>query len=389
MIDEFLNFHSLGYAHKNKHMIEMSKSNPLRYTYKHFGYIRDVLKLPFRVDIYNRFKILENEFLVTEIIEKMYKAFFCDNKKKSKKHTTSSVEGNEYKKGEMNKEKKDTHKIKNATNNSKDINNYYKDIYNLVNNNTKEYKDKQVLHREVSSEKLAFFPKEYTKKLKLEDALGDKYNIKHVDRNNRGNVIPQNRDSKKEQITDEENDTQGRINNICKNIEIDESEEEYDDYYDYDEQGEKDVEDEDVQDKEDIGKVHKKDQRVSDIKHVLIEEVPKEFEQNNPFNYKHSKYNFTKEIVIISSSIFFGHMQNLFNYIFYFVCLLLVIQIVLILLYIYIKTNDEVSIILKDMEHTEEMSKYLKRLSKYMLNKKYVNTNIQHFKAGRHVSSVN
>lgn len=364
MIDEFLNFHSLGYAHKNKHMIEMSKSNPLRYTYKHFGYIRDVLKLPFRVDIYNRFKILENEFLVTEIIEKMYKAFFCDNKKKSKKHTTSSVEGNEYKKGEMNKEKKDTHKIKNATNNSKDINNYYKDIYNLVNNNTKEYKDKQVLHREVSSEKLAFFPKEYTKKLKLEDVLGDKYNIKHVDRNNRGNVIPQNRDSKKEQITDEENDTQGRINNICKNIEIDESEEEYDDYYDYDEQGEKDVEDEDVQDKEDIGKVHKKDQRVSDIKHVLIEEVPKEFEQNNPFNYKHSKYNFTKEIVIISSSIFFGHMQNLFNYIFYFVCLLLVIQIVLILLYIYIKTNDEVSIILKDMEHTEEMSKYLKRLSK-------------------------
>lgn len=389
MIDEFLNFHSLGYAHKNKHMIEMSKSNPLRYTYKHFGYIRDVLKLPFRVDLYNRFKILENEFLVTEIIEKMYKAFFCDNKKKSKKHTTSSVEGNEYKKGEMNKEKKDTHKIKNATNNSKDINNYYKDIYNLVNNNTKEYKDKQVLHREVSSEKLAFFPKEYTKKLKLEDVLGDKYNIKHVDRNNRGNVIPQNRDSKKEQITDEENDTQGRINNICKNIEIDESEEEYDDYYDYDEQGEKDVEDEDVQDKEDIGKVHKKDQRVSDIKHVLIEEVPKEFEQNNPFNYKHSKYNFTKEIVIISSSIFFGHMQNLFNYIFYFVCLLLVIQIVLILLYIYIKTNDEVSIILKDMEHTEEMSKYLKRLSKYMLNKKYVNTNIQHFKAGRHVSSVN
>ncbi|EUR72184.1 hypothetical protein PFBG_02686 [Plasmodium falciparum 7G8] len=389
MIDEFLNFHSLGYAHKNKHMIEMSKSNPLRYTYKHFGYIRDVLKLPFRVDIYNRFKILENEFLVTEIIEKMYKAFFCDNKKKSKKHTTSSVEGNEYKKGEMNKEKKDTHKIKNATNNSKDINNYYKDIYNLVNNNTKEYKDKQVLHREVSSEKLAFFPKEYTKKLKLEDVLGDKYNIKHVDRNNRGNVIPQNRDSKKEQITDEENDTQGRINNICKNIEIDESEEEYDDYYDYDEQGEKDVEDEDVQDKEDIGKVHKKDQRVSDIKHVLIEEVPKEFEQNNPFNYKHSKYNFTKEIVIISSSIFFGHMQNLFNYIFYFVCLLLVIQIVLILLYIYIKTNNEVSIILKDMEHTEEMSKYLKRLSKYMLNKKYVNTNIQHFKAGRHVSSVN
>ncbi|SPJ10384.1 conserved Plasmodium protein, unknown function [Plasmodium sp. DRC-Itaito] len=399
MIEKFLNFHSLGYAHKNKHMIEMSKSNPLRYTYKHFGYIRDVLKLPFRVDIYNRFKILENEFLVAEIIEQMYKAFFCDNKKKSKKHITSSVEGNEYKKGEMNKEKKDNHN-KNTTNNGKHINNYYRENYNLINNNMNEYKDKQVLHREVSSEKLAFFPKEYTKKLKLEVVLGDKYHIKNVHRNNRAHVIPQNRKSKKEQVINGENDTHRRISNICKNIETDEREEEeeeekYDDYYDYDEQGEKDKDYEYIEDKycgehrEEISKVHKKYESGSDIKHVLIEEVPKEFEQNNPFNYKNSKYNFTKEIVIISSSIFFGHMKNMFNYIFYFVCLLLVIQIVLILLYIYIKTNDEVSIILKDMGHTEELSKYLKRLSKYMLNKKYVNTNMDRFKTGRHMSSVN
>ncbi|SOV76626.1 conserved Plasmodium protein, unknown function [Plasmodium sp. gorilla clade G3] len=394
MIEKFLNFHSLGYAHKNKHMIEMSKSNPLRYTYKHFGYIRDMLKLPFRVDIYNRFKVLENEFLVTEIIEQVYKAFFCDNKKKSKNHVTSSIEGNEHKKGEMNKDKKDNHN-KNTTNNNKHINNSYKENYNSVNNNTNEYKDKEVLHREVSSEKLAFFPKEYTKKLNLEVVLGDNYHVKKVDRNNRGNIIPQNRKSKKEQIINGENDTQRRISNICKDIETDESEEEYDDYYDYDEHGEKDVDGEDVEDKyygedrEDISKVHKKYENVSEIKHVLIEEVPKVFQENNPFNYKHSKYNFTKEIVIISSSIFFGHMKNMFNYIFYFVCLLLVIQIVLILLYIYIKTNDEVSIILKDKGYTEEMSKYLKRLSKYMLNKKYVNTNMDHFKSGRHMSSVN
>ncbi|SOV14409.1 conserved Plasmodium protein, unknown function [Plasmodium gaboni] len=406
MIEEFLNFHSLGYAHKNKHMIEMSKSNPLRYTYKHFGYIKDMLKLPFRVDIYNRFKILENEFLVTEIIEQMYKAFFCDNQKKNKEHIKSNVKRNEYKKGQVNNNNN------NSNNNSKHSNNYSKDNFNLDNNNRNEYKDKEVLHREVSSEKLAFFPKEYTKKINLQVVLGNKYHAKNVDRNNRRNIIPHNKDNKKEQVINGNNGTQTHISNICKNIETDESEGEYDDYYDYDVNSDDvdgddvdgddvdgdDVDGDDVdgvedkyygEDREEISKVHKKYKSISEIKDVLIEEVPKTYEQNNPFNYKNSKYKFSKEIVIISSSIFFGHMKNMFNCIFYFVCLLLVIQIVLILLYIYIKTNDEVSIILKDKGHTEEISNYLKRLSKYMLNKRYVNTNMDHFKSGRHMSSVN
>ncbi|SBS82392.1 conserved Plasmodium protein, unknown function [Plasmodium ovale curtisi] len=77
IIEKALHFKQLEYVHKNKHVIEMSKVSPIISTYKHYGYISEELKLPFTVDIYSRFKLIEKDMLTTDIVEKMYKAFFC------------------------------------------------------------------------------------------------------------------------------------------------------------------------------------------------------------------------------------------------------------------------------------------------------------------------
>ncbi|CRG96881.1 conserved Plasmodium protein, unknown function [Plasmodium gallinaceum] len=348
MIEQILNFKEVGYAHKNKHIIEMSKSNPTRNTYNHFGYISNSLSLPFKLDIYNRFKILEEDLLVNEVIEQVYKAFFCPYNKNVEKKT----------------EIKKRIPIKNA-----------------------------VLHKDVDILRLAFFSGNY------KNILAKRKKKKNIE-------------EKKDEDTDEKKsesiNSYEKIDDICADVgyvgEMDDEDydegDEDDDEVDYGigvDAFEKDQYNESKAEKEinlifklsnknlnSIKKeinnnsnktyknIYKNENNLSEgsykskLKYVLIEEAEK-INQNLNLNYSTSRYKFTKELVIISSSIFYGNMKNLLKTIILFLCILILMNIVLTIFYIYIKGNKEISIILKDDEEIEEMPKYIKRLSKHLL----------------------
>ncbi|CRG99545.1 conserved Plasmodium protein, unknown function [Plasmodium relictum] len=392
IIEQVLNFKNVGYAHKNKHIIEMSKSNPTRNTYNHFGYISNSLSFPFKLDIYNRFKILEEELLVNEVIEQVYKAFFCPYNK--------NVEKNSEIKNKMH--------IKNA-----------------------------VLHKDVDILKLAFFSGNYPNGIieeKIEKNIDEEkkdeymYEKEYIEKEDKKDEYIYEKKNIEEYKNGSENINE-QMDDICEDVgyagEIDDEDDDEEndevnygnviDLYKEDQhnggKGEKELNHIlklsnkiKLKSNKNLNSIKKKNNKNSNEtknsnykkenniskesykfkkKYVLIEEVAK---VNENLNYKTSRYKFTKELVIISSSIFHGNMKNLLKTIILFLCILVLMNLILVTFYIYIKGNKEISIVLKDDEEIEEMPKYIKRLSKHLSNDKE-NIKKNYFRNYKHSSS--
>ncbi|KNA00265.1 hypothetical protein PVNG_04315 [Plasmodium vivax North Korean] len=80
-IMQMVNMQGAGEADANKHLLEMSKSSATTRRYDHFGFVEGKLELPFRVDIYSRFQPQDGETEQVDVLEKIYRAFFCSHAK--------------------------------------------------------------------------------------------------------------------------------------------------------------------------------------------------------------------------------------------------------------------------------------------------------------------
>ncbi|KJP86781.1 hypothetical protein AK88_03595 [Plasmodium fragile] len=76
-IMQMVNTQGAGEADENKHILEMKKWSPTARRYDHFGFIKEKLELPLKVDIFSRFQPQDGEAEGVNVVEKIYKAFFC------------------------------------------------------------------------------------------------------------------------------------------------------------------------------------------------------------------------------------------------------------------------------------------------------------------------
>ncbi|CXI36803.1 conserved Plasmodium protein, unknown function [Plasmodium berghei] len=328
MIEEILNFKESGYSQKNKHIIEMSKFSPTKSTYKHFGYISTDIKLPINIGIYNRFKLIEADFLINEMIDDIYRALFSINNKEL------------------------------------EIREKNKSIFQSEVN---------VLHTHICEHKLAFFGHKYVDVDSKEKAEENKVEI---DKENVENII----DKENCEITIYEkcnnkkgkpcicrklwrkfgNWLRGCYNKIIKsciskNIEI----------------KKKDV----------INLPDKKEGT-----YVLIEEIENEKKNIDGKNGEKINEEHIKELVIISSSIFFGKMKILLKISIVILIILFLITIFLIIFYIYLINNKDVSMINIQDNLFENIPRYLKCGSKNIANASISDAEKKIFISGKHRS---
>ncbi|GAW80396.1 hypothetical protein, conserved [Plasmodium gonderi] len=375
MMKHMLNFEGAGPSEKNKHIIEMSKSSATVSRYNHFGYISNKLTFPFKIDIYNRFQPPDNEFLKQDLFEKIYKAFFCT-------HRGNSCAG--------------------KTN-----------IDNKIN-----YEQTGVLHKEVDVSKLAsFFYPSYedwgiassgtgVEKLKEVDQLKSDEKLKEVDQLESDEKLKEvdqlESDEKLKEVDQLESDE--KLKEVDQ-LESDEKLKEVDQLESDEKLKEVDQLKSDEKDypfsHENVCEtncsvnertLHVEDEKGGNVKRVLIEEViMSKFRKSEKEEKLQNK--FEKELIIVSSSIFFGIMKNMLRMVIFFLCILLVMILALVTFYVLINRGTDTSIILKNQYDMEEMPTYLKRISKHILRNgigninKVVNADRAYFRSHRHISN--
>ncbi|KEG01948.1 conserved Plasmodium protein, unknown function [Plasmodium vinckei vinckei] len=312
MIEKILNFKESGYSQKNKHIIEMSKFSPTKSTYKHFGYVTTDIKLPISIGIYNRFKLLEADFLINEMIDDIQRALFSTNKK------------------ELEIEKK-----------SKSI--FQSEV--------------DVLHTHICEHKFAFFGDQHVEGISNET---DKENVKDIIKSDQRSYEKVEK-LKKRKIC------------ICRILwrrfgkwlrRC------YDKFF-------KNCmsHNEERKEKNMIDSVNKEEGT-----YVLVEEIENE-KSGEKINEEH-----IKELVIISSSIFFGKMKMLLKICIIILIIIFLITIFLIMYYIYLINNKDVSMINIQDSSFEYIPKYLKYESKNGVSASISDAEKSFFVTGKHKS---
>ncbi|CAA9987609.1 conserved Plasmodium protein, unknown function [Plasmodium knowlesi strain H] len=76
-IMQMVNMQGSGEADENKHLLEMGKLSATPRRYDHFGFIEHKLELPLKVDIFSRFQPHDVETENMDMLEKIYRVFFC------------------------------------------------------------------------------------------------------------------------------------------------------------------------------------------------------------------------------------------------------------------------------------------------------------------------
>ncbi|SBT87986.1 conserved Plasmodium protein, unknown function [Plasmodium malariae] len=376
IIERVLNYKHVGYGEKNKHIVEMSKSTPTTDAYKHFGYISHSLKLPLRIDIYNRFKLFEKEYLGDDILELLYKAFFSTDEKDISKRTSLHDETKDdlYKRNGVQHTQVDVQKLA-----------FFSTIYSDLNKNKHVPIEKEEQRKQNGSGRLASLGVKRAE----DDEMNGCVHSNHCGNPNdydgydaQGDIAHRGRSTLNEVVI---TDKKGENKEMQKDKEEENFLKEKPSYGSKKSRKECNSGSSSSHSRQDG--VEKSSEEIpfkkDEPKYVLIEEMPT---ANKHLNYVPSKYKFTKELILKSSSIFFGQMRIVLQIITFFLCILFLITIFLVILYIYMNSTDEVSIILKDDEVIEEMPRYLKRLSRHLLNDENENINKNYFRKFKHMS---
>ncbi|SCM20505.1 conserved Plasmodium protein, unknown function [Plasmodium chabaudi adami] len=327
MIEKILNFKESGYSQKNKHIIEMSKFSPTKSTYKHFGYVTTDIKLPISIGIYNRFKLLEADFLINEMIDDIQLALFSTTNKK-----------------ELGIEKT-----------SKSI--FQSEV--------------DVLHTHICEHKLAFFGHQHAEGVSDEKGAVGKESIKSIIKNDQQSDEKCNNEKveefKKERICI------CRVlwrrlgkwlrrcyNKIFKNCM---------------------PSNEKIKEKNATDIVDKEEGT-----YVLVEEIENENKHIDGNGGEKTNEEHIKELVIISSSIFFGKMKMLLKICIIILIIIFFITIFLIIYYIYLINNKDVSMINIQDSSFEYIPKYLKHESKNGVSASISDAEKSFFVTGKHKS---
>ncbi|EUD64675.1 hypothetical protein C922_04931 [Plasmodium inui San Antonio 1] len=308
-IMQMVNIEGAGEADANKHIVEMSKSSPTVRRYDHFGFIADKLELPLKVDIFSRFQPQDGETEKVDMLERIYKAFFCRGRGGSSDQQQQKRHEKEEQWRETDRHHHDTGK------------------HHAYSHSAPSHED--------DMSKLAFFflghdsgRKEGTETLQGEVAK-ETYNdhgkgkkLVHIDSTS---------------LNDEER--YSSMEDLCR-------EDNYEEGHDTIDKKEKSAEE---------GEGHTHSRRVL-IKEMATVRKDKQKERDSE--------GLDKELVIISPSVFFGMMEGVLSIVIFFLLLLLGMICVMLILYICVTIGYDVSVLLRDQDEIEEIPRYLKRLSR-------------------------
>ncbi|GAB65904.1 hypothetical protein PCYB_074060 [Plasmodium cynomolgi strain B] len=317
-IMQMVNMEGAGEADANKHILEMTKSSATARRYDHFGFIEDKLELPLKVEIFSRFQPQGGETERVEMLERIYKAFFC----RGRGGSSSSSEGQHRQEKEKQEEKqKEKHKQK-----------HHGYSHSAASHSTAPHS--AASHQDDVSRMAFFFPEHGGGGKEVQETVQGE-----VGRDTYNDLGKENTSVHIESSLMSDEEEYLSLEDLCREDHCAEME------------STSDAKETSVEE----GEGHSR--------RVLIKEMPT-FRKDK--RKEQDPKGLNKELVIISPSLFFGIMDGMLSIVIFFLLLLLGMICVLVAIYICLTIGYDMSVILRGQDDIEEMPRYLNRLSRQL-----------------------